>query len=165
MIKPSIGRVVWFTPSRNSSAPVPIAHADQPLAALVSYVHSDRLVNLGGFDANGAPFAATSVTLLQDDDIGNSGGYYAEWMPFQKGQAVKTEAVEAQVESPYAPHQQRVLDEKAELDGRLTKLDAFFGTSIFNGLDEEERERLAAQSRVMGEYSAILGDRIAAFTA
>lgn len=65
--------------------------------------------------------------------------------------------------SPYAPHQQRVLDEKAELDVRHSKLQAFFGTPVFTGLDEEERERLAAQARVMGDYSRILGDRIAAF--
>jgi hypothetical protein len=64
---------------------------------------------------------------------------------------------------PYAPHQQRVLDEKAELDVRLSKLNAFFGTPIFTGLDKDERERLAAQARVMGEYSRILGDRIEAF--
>ncbi|WP_333986710.1 Gp49 family protein [Burkholderia cepacia] len=66
-------------------------------------------------------------------------------------------------ESPYAPHQQCVIDEKDELDERLLKLNGFFGTSIFTGLADEERERLAAQERVMAEYSAILGDRIAAF--
>lgn len=60
-------------------------------------------------------------------------------------------------------HEQRVVIEKAELDERLSKLSAFFGTPIFTGLDEEERERLAAQARAMGDYSRILGDRIAAF--
>lgn len=29
----------------------------------------------------------TSVPLLQDDDLRNNTGYYAEWMPYQLGQA------------------------------------------------------------------------------
>ncbi len=66
------------------------------------------------------------------------------------------------------PHQQRVVDEKAELDQKLAALTAFIGTSrvgntIFGGLPERERMRLYAQQRVMTEYSAILGERIADF--
>ena len=64
-------------------------------------------------------------------------------------------------------HQQRVVDEKSELDGRLTKLLAFIdggqGTT-FKSLNEPERERLCRQGAVMREYSDILADRIAAFT-
>lgn len=160
MIKPSNGRIVWFTPSAQTASS-DFAPGSQ-LAAIVAHVHSDRLVNLAVFDANGVPHSRTSVPLLQDDDVAPAYGYYAEWMPFQKGQAAKQEA-EAAPKSPLAPHQQRVLDEKAELDIRLSKLTAFFGTPIFTGLDEEERERLAAQARAMGEYSRILSDRIVAF--
>jgi hypothetical protein len=68
----------------------------QPEAAFVTYVHSDRCINVGGFDANGSPFGATSVQLLQDDDV-SRGGTTAEWMPYQKGQAAKTEALEKQI--------------------------------------------------------------------
>ena len=63
-------------------------------------------------------------------------------------------------------HQQRVVDEKQELDGRLEKLLAFIdnGTGIiFSGLVTEERQRLTTQARIMREYSDILGDRITAF--
>lgn len=88
MIKPSIGRVVWFTPGKTDSA---LNFSNQKLAALVTYVHSDRCVNLAVFDANGNGFSRTSVTLLQDEDVGNEGGYYAEWMPYQIGQAKKAE--------------------------------------------------------------------------
>jgi hypothetical protein len=64
----------------------------------------------------------------------------------------------------YAPHQQRVLDEKAELDVKISKLAAFIGNSItFGGLPEAERMRLYAQHRVMVEYSSILRERIAEF--
>lgn len=66
------------------------------------------------------------------------------------------------------PHQQRVVDEKAQNDDRLAKLAAFIDTfdkgfSMFASLPEPERMRLYAQHRVMKELSAILGERIAAF--
>jgi hypothetical protein len=65
--------------------------------------------------------------------------------------------------SSMQPHQQRVVDEKAELDERLAKLVDFTRTSIFAGLDAEERNRLDQQAATMAMYSDILGDRIAAF--
>lgn len=98
MIKPSIGRVVWFTPSSNTGSSDFAPGA--PLAAIVAHVHSDQLVNLAVFDANGVAHSRTSVTLLQDDDIAQEHGYYAEWMPFQKGQAAQTEAYEAKSAAP-----------------------------------------------------------------
>lgn len=61
------------------------------------------------------------------------------------------------------PHQQRVFDEKRDLDEKLDKLGAFFDTKIFAGLDETERQRLERQEEAMLEYSAILGERIEAF--
>ena len=63
-----------------------------------------------------------------------------------------------------APHQQRVVDEKAELDGRLTKLLAFFQGPTFPSLDPAEQTRLRCQARFMDGYSAVLGERINAFT-
>lgn len=62
-----------------------------------------------------------------------------------------------------APHQQRVVDEKAELDDRRAKLDAFYATPIFHGLSEAEQQRLQRQGLAMTTYSEILGERIAAF--
>jgi hypothetical protein len=79
MITPTIGRVVLV--HRGAS--------DKSEPALVSYVWNDRMINVGGFDRNGVPFAATSMQLLQDGDTPN-GTYYAEWMPYQKAQAAKT---------------------------------------------------------------------------
>ena len=62
-----------------------------------------------------------------------------------------------------APHQQRVVDEKRELDDRREKLMAFFSTPIFHGLPESEQIRLERQAVAMRSYSEILGERIAAF--
>jgi hypothetical protein len=87
MIEPTIGRVVWV-----KGRPGAIA-INEPEPALISYVHGNRCINVGGFDANGLPFSFTSLPLLQDDDP--SPDYaHALWMPFQKGQAQKTEALE-----------------------------------------------------------------------
>ncbi len=61
------------------------------------------------------------------------------------------------------PHQQRVIDEKSELDAKREKLTAFTFTDTFEALPADERSRLNRQHSVMTEYSAILGERIAAF--
>tara|TARA_R100001086_G_scaffold166609_1_gene90371 strand:+ start:448 stop:651 length:204 start_codon:yes stop_codon:yes gene_type:complete len=62
-------------------------------------------------------------------------------------------------------YQQRVVDEKRELDEKATKLSNFIGTSdTFVTIDPEEQERLKEQCEIMWQYSDILGKRIEAFT-
>ena len=62
------------------------------------------------------------------------------------------------------PHQQRVLDEKQELDIRITKLDEFIQRNpLFGNLPEAEQARMKRQLDVMHELSSILADRIANF--
>lgn len=63
-----------------------------------------------------------------------------------------------------APHQQRVVSEREELAVKAEKLDEFFDSSIFRGLDLEERRRLVAQSYAMKLYLEILDSRIRAFS-
>lgn len=84
MIKPTVGRVVWFYPL--GSKPT-----DQPLAAIVAHVWSDTCVNLAIFNANGVPMEKppTSVFLVQEGAEVPSGGFYCAWMPYQIGQAKK----------------------------------------------------------------------------
>lgn len=89
MIKPTVGRVIWYWhPGAH--------HEDQPWPALITFVHSDNMINVGGFNKNGNPFADTSVLLHQDDQSYGDpgGGGWAAWMPFQRGQAAKIEALE-----------------------------------------------------------------------
>lgn len=59
--------------------------------------------------------------------------------------------------------QRRVVDEKAELDGRLARLCEFSNKPIFAGLPIIEQERLNTQRHLMCALSAVLGERIAAF--
>ena len=92
MIKPTVGRVVWF---------YKWVSGDQhkgPLAAHVAFVHSDSMVNLMVIDENGNPRSETSVSLVQEGAPVPQGNY-CEWMPYQKGQAAKTEALEAKIAS------------------------------------------------------------------
>lgn len=88
MIEPTCGRVVWYR--ANEHDPVKL-DSKQPLAAMVTYVHGSRCVNLVVYDPNGNPHGRTSVTLVQEgDDMGSlAGTSYAEWMPYQVGQAKK----------------------------------------------------------------------------
>ena len=84
MIKPSIGRVVWVynRPGFGST--------DQPEPALISYIWSDTLINVGGFDHDGQPFSATSLELFQGvAGEGPKDRPYAAWMPYQQAQAQK----------------------------------------------------------------------------
>lgn len=62
------------------------------------------------------------------------------------------------------PHQQRVVDEKAELDTKAKALSEFISNSpIFETLDSDEQGRMKEQCEIMWQYSEILGQRIAAF--
>ncbi len=105
VIKPTVGRVVWFYPSQNTVEAGFARHADGggPYAALIAHVWNDRMVNLSVFDANGAAHPRTSVTLHQGEgDVPEQA--FCGWMPYQKGQAAKTEAAEkATVEVPATP--------------------------------------------------------------
>lgn len=63
------------------------------------------------------------------------------------------------------PHQQRVIDEKKELDEKANKLSEFIGNNpVFESLDPAEQERLKVQNDLMWQYSEVLGERIAAFS-
>lgn len=67
--------------------------------------------------------------------------------------------------SELLPHQQRVIDEKAELDTKLANLIPFLSSDTCHSLPFDERGRLKRQSEIMVDYSKILGERIAAFPA
>lgn len=89
VIKPTVGRVVWFYPKG-------YVDGQEPLAAIVTHVWSDTCVNLAIFDANGRPLAdpPTSVLLVQEGNPIPTGGLYCTWMPYQLGQA-KAQAAKA----------------------------------------------------------------------
>lgn len=101
-INPTIGRVVHFNPTMSHAEKLGMVYRCQgtPMDAHIVYVWVSGLVNLAVFDHDGIQHAVTSVKLLQDADQAplNEQGQlvesYATWMPYQKGQAAKTEQAE-----------------------------------------------------------------------
>lgn len=104
IIKPTIGRRVWYWPSiydlgHLTSKPSSVIAANtptsgQPCDAGVVYVHSDRMINLSVTDHNGVVHGRTSVTLLRPGEQPMPGCSYATWMDYQIKQAGKVETPE-----------------------------------------------------------------------
>ena len=126
IIKPTIGRVVHYY--TNSSGRDVVQHDDtEPMAAIITYVWSDDMVNLAVFDHNGNAHSMTSITLRQPDRPVPMYEHCA-WMPYQIGQAKKTEELAA-----------------ALREGRLGHgVNGSIGTDFAQGQDDpEEQERVA----------------------
>lgn len=79
---PSIGRICWVN--------MPV-RSDQLCAAIVTYVHSESLVNLACFDRNGDIHPLMRMEFYHGDDgkvpVGRAG-----WMPYQVQAQAKAEA-------------------------------------------------------------------------
>ena len=74
------------------------------------------------------------------------------------------ENTETTTEKEFAPHQQRVVDEKNELEDRFKKLDSFIlDNPIFTSLPQEEQDLLTEQKSLMERYLAVLIKRIERF--
>ena len=93
MIKPTVGRIVHYYPSKTDDAIFP-CRPGEPLAAIISYVRSDTCVNLCVIDANGNHRSKREVLLVQPDSENPGSGGYCTWMPYQVGQAAKLEVLE-----------------------------------------------------------------------
>jgi hypothetical protein len=95
MIKPTVGRIVWYYGSKDLVI-------YQPLSAIICFVESDEKVNLHVFGAKGECFPRERVRLVQDlekskasDNLPDS--EFCTWMPFQKAQPAVAEAVETRL--------------------------------------------------------------------
>lgn len=89
---------------------------------------------------------------------------YVSWSPKEQFDGAYIE-VPPSAGEPFAPHQLRVVAEKAQLDERREKLLAFIQSSpVFKTLSLSEAGLLKDQWEVMCHYSVILGARIAAFS-
>ena len=91
---PTVGRVVYYYhPS----------YGDQPLAAMVAFVTppseevSGYTVNLGVLNPDGA--GSPAMNVHHESERATPDAPYWDWMPFQKGQAAKTEALQAELDA------------------------------------------------------------------
>ncbi len=159
-ITPTPGRIVWYRGADGEIRPAIVIKGNGTFNADL-YVFP---LNASDVD-NGLKRTVTHADPEQEPACYPSW----HWMPYQKQQAEKYAGEVARADEPKSlglpPHQQRVIDEKRELDEKLTKLEAFFGTPIFADLDEGEKSRLERQEEAMVSYSRILGERIAVFQA
>lgn len=101
MITPTVGRKVWYRPGMSDLVgPIPMAVlSGQPLDATIIAVWGDRVINALVTDINGHQFGRRSIRLAQEGDDQapvNAAGFpdhgYAEWMPYQNGQAKASSA-------------------------------------------------------------------------
>lgn len=97
VIKPTIGRVVLLVPNGDHRLSHLCCVEGEPFAATVAYVNpDDGRVNLSVSDHIGQHFALPGVPLIQADETEPAEGVaFCHWMPYQIGQAAKTEEAEA----------------------------------------------------------------------
>lgn len=95
-IEPPVGRVVLYYPSDDDIYYARISCVKgKPLSAMVAWVNEDETINLAVNDMNGYNIAIKRVTLIQPGEQPpdrTKTKSYATWMPYQVGQAAKTEA-------------------------------------------------------------------------
>jgi len=96
VIAPTVGRIVHYRPEKNEGARM-IHNGDEPLSAQIAKVNSPNDINLAVLGADGVWHARANVPLVQEGEEPPTDRSYAEWMPFQQGQAAKTEAAEAKL--------------------------------------------------------------------
>lgn len=87
IIKPTVGRKVWFRPSSLPLRASLEVHDGQPCDATILYVWNDRRVNLLVAGPTGVTQRLLDVTLRQSGDAPPISAFsfgYAEWMPCQQ---------------------------------------------------------------------------------
>jgi hypothetical protein len=93
-IDATVGRKVWYWP--NGQDPHVAYRPDLPLDVSICFPHSNVLVNVAGFDANGVPFARLNMRLVQPGETPNPGSPFVTWMDWQIEQALAKEAADRQ---------------------------------------------------------------------
>jgi len=96
-INPTVGRKIWYRPSEaerqgyRSLALLPDIDGEgfQPLDATIVGVHGADRINLLVVDAIGRAWPRLNILLIQEGDMPPDGEAYAQWMPYQTGQAQK----------------------------------------------------------------------------
>ena len=98
MIQPTVGRIVYYHPPF-----VPDSKANEVThAAIIVQVHSDEYITLAVFNEAGSSYPALSVQLYQGEGVRPTGAY-AEWMPYQIGQAAKTQQLQDAISKTPVP--------------------------------------------------------------
>lgn len=120
VIKPSVGRVLLYYPARSHGSMSGFRFVPgQPHAAVVCFVHSDRMVNVISFDQNGAQRPRTSVRLVQPGETVPAEDDYCQWVAYQVGQAAKPDDVVAKLEARVVYLETKIFGELAAVRAEL----------------------------------------------
>lgn len=92
MIKPTVGRMIWYIPHPKDNME---QHGDDPLAAIIVAVHNDQRINIVVWGAFGNQRFLSRALLWQEEQGDRPKHGYACWMPYQIGQAAKTEQLQS----------------------------------------------------------------------
>jgi hypothetical protein len=65
MIQPTVGKRLWYWPTRATPDGAPYDLANQPSAATITHVNADGTVNISYLDRNGQPDRRITVPLWQ----------------------------------------------------------------------------------------------------
>lgn len=87
VVEPTIGRVVYVF-----SGSILTDKQAKPMAAIVTDIIAGLRINACVFSGNGVPQPATNIQHASQPRH-NEDAYW-DWMPYQKGQAAKTEELE-----------------------------------------------------------------------
>lgn len=102
---PTVGRIVWFYEKPDST----------PLPAIVVATLYGHTIDLTVFGLNGMPAELVfSVPHKEDRDY-----RIWDWMPYQKGQAAKTEQLQAELEEKAREHSKRMSERRWDEQGKL----------------------------------------------
>lgn len=99
-IQPTPGRVLWYYPSKDEKTGLHLPfllHGEGPLAASIAHINPNGTLNLGVLDSSGNHHSRQGIVLVQDGEDVPAEDAYATWMPYQVGQATKTEQVQQQL--------------------------------------------------------------------
>lgn len=98
-------------------------------------------------------------------DSSRTGGPACHAYPCDPRPADELQSLATQASAVLAPHEQRVVQEALENQGRLGKLTAFIGGDVFLMLDDTDRRLLLRQHAAMTELAFVLAARIQRFKA
>ena len=104
VIVPTVGRKVWFWPSKEALRDGFHSDGKQPCDASICFVHSNWLVNISYADQCGDMHSMTAVTLVQPGEprvARLTGDCFCEWMPYQIDKAISAtvEVLSARVDA------------------------------------------------------------------
>lgn len=115
MIKPTVGRIVYFFGGAQSPIHCP---TNEPLAAIITAVINEHLLNLAVFDYVGHVHPVTNCPLIQPGQATKLSATHCTWMSYQIAQAPSSQELLKTIDEL----KQRLSAVETELSGKVRPL-------------------------------------------